>query len=592
MRAKKLFPFAFLALALTACTSDEVTPSNGESAVGFKDGNYVSLAINLPTQTGNDMRAANDNFDDGLESEYEVKDATLILFQGDNEATAKFHSAYNLTTSWTNEADDPNQITVVSQRIVKYTGSSASGSNLYAFVVLNKNKVLNVEGAGLTVNGESFAGTFEELSKEIVTGNVEAFSTTGLLMANAPLANAQGGTSNPTSATFQTLTSLNGSTFSTKEEAESADADKIAQIYVERAVAKVTMQEPAKGYVSAYDNNSVAYTITGWNLDITNNSSYLVHQPSTEWNGYASEYATSTSPYRFVGYAPVKKSVSLYRSYWGTDPNYDGEAYEDGAFSLLSATPDLVATYGNENPKYCMENTFCVKGQAQDETTRIVVGAQIGDGSDFYLVGNDNFTMYDEAGALSYVKQAILNLASVKEAAKEAVATSGTVDLDASSVTPTWSRNAETGVMEVTDFTVSAAITGGETATFTYDADPADLVKVNEDVTVKKYVGGISYYPIRIKHFGDDLTTWSAETASNKDAIYYGDTNTAEENFLGRYGVLRNNWYDVSVTGIRQIGSPVVPNQHYEGEDDEIEQYIAIQINILSWAKRVQSVIL
>ncbi len=62
---------------------------------------------------------------------------------------------------------------------------------------------------------------------------------------------------------------------------------------------------------------------------------------------------------------------------------------------------------------------------------------------------------------------------------------------------------------------------------------------------------------------------------------------------MGRYGLVRNNWYDIQVTEIKKIGSPVVPNITTDKTpDDNIDAYISAKINVLSWAKRTQSTIL
>ena len=112
------------------------------------------------------------------------------------------------------------------------------------------------------------------------------------------------------------------------------------------------------------------------------------------------------------------------------------------------------------------------------------------------------------------------------------------------------------------------------------------------------YVGGCAYYPIRIKHFGKDDTPWNTEdnaptTKPSKGEsitdIYPGTDPTRSNNYLGRYGVLRNNWYDISVSKISAIGSPVVPEVSKDKTpDDDYYNYIAVRINVLSWAKRTQ----
>ena len=63
----------------------------------------------------------------------------------------------------------------------------------------------------------------------------------------------------------------------------------------------------------------------------------------------------------------------------------------------------------------------------------------------------------------------------------------------------------------------------------------------------------------------------------------------APARFLGRYGVLRNNWYELEVNSITGIGEPRIPQVPTTSDpDDELKQFISVNINILSWAKRVQ----
>lgn len=55
--------------------------------------------------------------------------------------------------------------------------------------------------------------------------------------------------------------------------------------------------------------------------------------------------------------------------------------------------------------------------------------------------------------------------------------------------------------------------------------------------------------------------------------------------------MVRNNWYDVEITSVKKLGSPVVPDVSGERgntSDDSKEKYLAFKINVLSWAKRTQ----
>ena len=54
--------------------------------------------------------------------------------------------------------------------------------------------------------------------------------------------------------------------------------------------------------------------------------------------------------------------------------------------------------------------------------------------------------------------------------------------------------------------------------------------------------------------------------------------------------MVRNNWYNIDLTGIKHIGKPSVPEIPTDTPDDEIDSYLKVRINVLSWAKRTQSV--
>lgn len=100
-------------------------------------------------------------------------------------------------------------------------------------------------------------------------------------------------------------------------------------------------------------------------------------------------------------------------------------------------------------------------------------------------------------------------------------------------------------------------------------------------VGIKTYEKGESYYIARIKHFGDDLTPWKEGDDT------YGKNNLK---WLGRYGVLRNNWYDLTIEKISGPGYPDVPEVKPDTPDDEDTKYINVSVKILDWAKRSQSV--
>ncbi|MCM1313482.1 MAG: hypothetical protein NC252_11375 [Roseburia sp.] len=153
-RCNYLFAAAFAAM-FAACSDDNGLDEKVAGPQWNEDGTgYVSLSINLPTQPS--TRAANDDFDDGMPSEYSVNDATLILFTNgsDDEKTAEFNSAYKLSTSsWNNVNDDPNQITTTTQITQKI--NSVTEDNLYALIVLNCGDLMEIKDTELYINSES-----------------------------------------------------------------------------------------------------------------------------------------------------------------------------------------------------------------------------------------------------------------------------------------------------------------------------------------------------------------------------------------------------------------------------------------------------
>lgn len=577
MKKSLLFSAVLAGLMLGSCSSSD--DLNGGNTPANQDGNgYVAFTINLPSQSGSSSRA-NDVFNDGLAKEYSVQNATLILFNGGaTEGKSSFVEAYNLSTApWQNVGTSTDNITTQSTKIVQKVTKSIT--NAKALVILNNNGILNVGDDGsLTVNGTKFEGTYAEfLAKAEATQN-KTLTKDGFYMANAPLANDKGGSAAPaTGTTVTTLTDLTGKIYDTEAEAKLGTP---AEVYVERGVAKVTLN---KGDVAKADNGTtdkVDFAISGWAIDNTNPTTYLVRSTKgfTDWMGYANEKCT-TNPYRFVGHTVV--AANLYRTYFAQDMNYD----TDATGLQRAEEADFKDAYGDANPQYCFENTFDVKHQNENQTTLVAIKAKLNSGKDFYIVGGDQTTLFDKTQLEKLIKNKFLSVEEgwVKDNAKDETTSIGEDDL-----TLTFDKDAA-GVISLTGVTVNSEKLKDSPA-----ALPATYL---EDVkaavgSVVCYKNGVSYYTVRIKHFGDDLTPWkNGELGVKPGSVYPDGTKTAENNWLGRYGVLRNNWYDITVEDVKGLGSATVP-ELTGTTDDELESYIAVRINVLSWAKRTQGAIL
>ena len=562
---------------LGSCSSSD--DLNGGNTPANQDGNgYVAFTINLPSQSGSSSRA-NDVFNDGLAKEYSVQNATLILFTGGaTEGKSSFVEAHTLSTApWQNVGTSDDNITTQSKKIVQKVTKSIT--NAKALVILNNNGTLSVgEDGSLKVNNTNFTGTYAEFLAKTDATNGKTLTKDGFYMANAPLANSQGGSVVPAAGTtVTTLTDLTDKIYDTEAEAKLGTP---AEVYVERGVAKVTLN---KGEVAKADNGTtdkVDFAISGWAIDNTNPTTYLVRSTKgfTDWMGYANEKCT-TNPYRFVGHTQI--ASGLYRTYFAQDMNYDTDA--TGLQRVAEA--DFKDAYGDANPQYCFENTFNVKHQNENQTTLVAIKAKLNSGKDFYIVGGDQTTLFDKTQLEKLIKNKFL---SVEEGWVNANAKDETTSIGEDDLTLTFDKDAA-GEITLTGVTVKPE---------KLKDSPADLpANYLDDVkaavgSVVCYKNGVSYYTVRIKHFGDDLTPWkNGELDVKPGSVYPDGTKTAENNWLGRYGVLRNNWYDITVQDVKGLGSATVP-ELTGTTDDELESYIAVRINVLSWAKRTQGAIL
>ena len=572
-----------------ACSSDDIMPNNQLVADGA-DG-YITFGVHQPTVPST---RANDNFDDGLENEYEVKDATLILFGGVDEATATVQSAYDITSSYTDVNDDPNQITVNTKITKKVT--VPEGDKKFALVVLNNNGVIRVNGTGLMVNGVAFTGTLADLQQTVIESSTTDFHSNGFFMTNAPLADAVA----PNEGAIKTLAAIDNTKIFPTANQSKEDGNLAAEIFVERGVAKVTLEkDAAMSNETTEEATPHKFEILGWYLDNTNPQSYLVRNTNdtnaADWWALKNSAATADE-YRFTGSNVVKSGVTLYRTYFAEDPNYTGTAVKLNTTNEI-ADGAWMTTFDLEHPAYCFENTFDVNNMIWSQTTRVVLKVQFNDGEDFYILNGNTDTMYDKENIEKMYKAQIIKNTVIQNAAKEK-----NIALNEDVVKVTLTETAGKVTMSAAEVTDNANVF---TDIFTQDIKDA----INAALNVTLYKGGIAYYQVRVKHFGDDQTPWNMGEFNTSGNTYTAPTvatiypNNDANAYLGRYGMLRNNWYDITVKSIRTIGTAVVPNvdpTHDPNDpndptdpntpDDELEQYMSVDINVLSWAKRLQSV--
>ena len=632
MKMNRLFLMALAAGMMVSCSDEPTAPETGVRPSQGETG-YIALSINMPQTSGSGTRA-NDSFNDGIPAEYHANDATLILFTGTSESDATVKGVYTMG-NLVPQAGDGN-ITVKYNTVQQITNPASGTEKLYAMVVLNESgliKVSGTDGASSTLNGQNMtamkftdftAATADYLLTDTNLGAIANVSGSNFLMSNAPLANKQGGTTNPSSAAINTLVEVDPNNIYPSETAAKSGEAKATEITVERAVAKVTVKSTASS-AAVQDTEITGFTINGWTLCNTNKKSYFTRNVgcgTPSWWGYQ---AYGSTDYRFIGSDEVyttgdAPAVSYYyRTYWAKDPNY--ESYVQADFNVVKGIPASLNSLGTD--AYCLENTFNVANQNQNQTTGVIVKATLTvndaeSDKSFFTLNGDRSTIYTFAKMLEKPKEFYLENASVKAACEDALTglASGQ-QLEASDLVVELTNSDGTTKVTldgtgdaISDFTkagnytlTSIYVKDASASKFKSGVVPEALKSTNTTLieTIKNNVGTVSYYKngeayyyVLIRHFDDAQTPWDADKLTAGLSGSYPDNyqgKTAEENWLGRYGVVRNNWYQVNVTGIAQIGdaeAPVIPGK----PDDTREQWIKAEINVLSWAVRTQEAVL
>jgi hypothetical protein len=621
---KKLFFFGALiaaGLSFTACSSDKDVVGNDEPGENG-GGRYLAISINLPTNPVAKTRTSDNGGNvtelaDGLSAEYKVNNATLIIF----DASGNFVEAQTIDTKPWTDSSDP-QVTKVSTKVVQKVGGSVA-ANYQMLVILNHNNLIEVtstNGLKVMTNGTltDFSGSFADLTTQ---ANKHFASTSGLdcgvmnsdgfYMANAPLADKPGSTaSDINGAVVQVLVPITH-VYDSESAASAGTAD---QIYVERGMAKVTMEE---GIETATLSNSkiggttsLTASVMTWTIDNCNPNSYLVRSTNNHSSFLtlkSNSSASGAAVYRYIGNQDITEgspSTYKYRTYFAESANYDksGMDGETPTFSLnrVTGTTTFSDKFGDENPQYCFENTFSVDDQDVNKTTLVQVAIQAKNGTtvaDLYTVNGNKTSIYDWDLLVKLIQEKayeyIVNNGKVASGtfSSKDISASVTVDGNNKVTAIALSYDVATESSEG-DATLKGSILGGTDGTG--DATSGPLIAavgtyvLSQTGDILKYVDGVSYYNIRIKHFGDLLTPWkNLETPQPSTGSIYPADNK-DNNYLGRYGVLRNNWYNLKVKSIRSLGdaTPHISNWPTT-PDDELDNYITFQINILSWAKHV-----
>lgn len=565
MKIKHLFGLAVIAAMTASCSSNEdlgtAGPGTGTNETGV---GYATFTINLPSVSGTRaVDAGGAEMAEGTPEEYKVSKATALIFQkyGSDEGSYKFVESVTLPIDgWTD--DSTPGITTTSKKLVAKL-TNVDTKNDYSVLILLNNKNVNLPTVGQSYNDWN--------SKNILTPSVTDWAgSDGFYMANAPL---KGSADSPA-----TLVSIDkDKIYASEAEANKSTNDCAATVFVERGVAKMTVAAP--GTITVKDKATTKptksqVTFSNWALDITNRKTYAVHNI----DGLSKDFPAIWTTPRFIG--------TNSRVYWGKDPNYnldhlnktDKEAEREAEFNFINATSGINKTFTES--AYCLENTFNLANMYQGQTTRVIFKATYTPKDDagnpladkdgtFYTIGNMTTILKEAAletavntAATSVLPGCTVDYTNLKQEGSHVITLADIKDSTGTTLVADKVYSGKTGTKIVKEINDKLGLIDG--------AGHAEAM-----VGINTYAQGVTYYIARVKHFGS-LTPWSSGES-------YGTDNGK---YLGRYGMLRNNWYELEVGNVYGPGYPGVPPVDPNQPDDENEKYLSVSVKILSWAKR------
>ena len=567
MKIKSLLIGMLACSAMVACTNED-SPVNGENNDGMK--NFVTkITLNFP-DANNGSRAYDPddaNFEDGIPAEYSVKDVTVKFYDANKNFLGE-----GTIGSWSNNADE----SVTQSADVTFRSVSQP---YYAIAYVND----PTSTLTSTMDAQNIAGlktlTYTDTQLPIAT---TADLTNGFFMTNSSYKGTDGEIVQEVNVSGATMEVLGKETLEKVKQSEAYAALKAAEIYVERVVAKVDLAVDLSGsatnkvvegepglYQLKYadtngqnqnDYSDYAIKVVDWKLNATNKNFYALKNIEKGWAN--TWYGDG-------------------RSFWAIDNNYGSGTYLTDQNLENLTTEQIEALNLSLNyyklseingeigvAQYCYENTL-VANAINSAATHVVLKAQ------YFEKGSNN--TWAPVGADDYIyriNQKIYNAASIKALIANVLISKynfyanseATTAMDAATLVNsiTLTVNAEDvdaiASISLVDGVVAKTKTGE-----TFVPETGWTAQFNGG-TIIGYKGGYCYYTIPIKHFL-----------------------TAEKGELGHYGVVRNHWYQLTVSSIAGFGEPGSNKPIIPEEQEELKDWVVkCNININAWAKVTQ----
>lgn len=581
MKTNKLFLtlLAFACTSFYACSSSDDDVAETGSGPGVETGDITEGSRFMTVQIVNPAgtKAVTDGGNEkGTDDENKINNLRFYFFDDNGapitvNATAAVNNNKNFVDAKNEDiipAGDnmPNVEKIIKATIVINT---KTGDNI------NVKKIVAVANHDVAALGDApksladlcaIIGDYSNISQtvdEVTTGD-------NFLMTSSSYAGADG-----------QVTAVNiepGNLCNTKEAAEANPVN----IYIERVVAKVKMDinwnesieteavtfggetvnavklKDGANYVTVNvdGTNKQLYVIFNkWDVTGTAPESYLIKKvgSTTAWNGLFTGWnSPGLRSYWAENTAGVTNTTIKHFKY-----NEIGQDFKTGHVYCLENAGDAGAADGSKTV-YDPKTTITNRTQAIIAATLVTV-----DGGVATALGLVNFggAYYKEDGA----KATILGFLPSKiytDAAKTTQIPASDVEFVTATKAGAADAASETSPRYFSYLQLTSA---AESKTY-YDEEGNALNTTNVNNMLKSLPGtkvwheGRTYYYTDIEHFGAD------------DA-------------KGKYGVVRNHVYDINLTSVKGMGTPVLdPTEVIVPQHPEnVDTYIAAQINILSW---------
>lgn len=560
MKFSKYFMFAGFAALMASCASDAPVLNENPNAIPqeiAENDAYANFAIGLPNDGSTRAATAEKT---SIDAEWMVGNGYILIFEKPDGVTSEddytFVDKFSITANWeNNEAKDIDRSAYVPVAFPK--GTFKTGSTYYALAVLNAPSAYNFpktkdeNGTGATA-GEKFGDWSKTASNTTFT--YSANGRTYITMVSAP---------KYTASERNTLVEIDKSELKTS--VSLLDPNSVAAtLYVHRVPAKISVDA----------NNSSSNT-----FNITNGSYAGGKVVFSDW----AVYNIAKTCYRTQNVRDLDFTNSWMHSYgtdfasfdrctWAISPNYD----TDLTGAALTNAFENKENLGLTNVLYLKENTMNFDKQIRNRTTTVVFKAKfqapdIAANTTLVKMGSYQNLLYTKDDALALITTKVRNLwkSTAVVTLKEESYASGTYSL-----------------IEFVDIQASAS-DNSQPSTTDLDKIAAELNLVDRNnKDIRLYKNGTCYYQVRVRHFDD----------SEGDAIKLGSDfwtvaiPAYNAGHLGRYGIVRNNWYHINVSAVANIGTPTPPQPSTEIDDENNEvDALDFTINILNWAKRTQN---